>query len=170
MGRLDKIRNLFFAGTIIFFATILGACSTETQAGSGESFTITLSVRTETLIDNIHLLDREKHELVPENGLIFPETIVTVQSGDSVFDVLQREMRNAGIHMAFRNAPFNASVYIEAINNIYEFDAGSLSGWKYRVNGTFPSASSSSHIVNPGDAVDWLFTLDMGRDLEGFGD
>jgi len=164
-----KIKKLLIVCTIIFFAVIISACSTEAQAISGESFTITLSVRTDTLIDNMNLLDREKHEIIPDNNIIFYE-IVVVRDGDSVFDVLQREMRNAGIHMAFRNTPIINSVYIEAINNLYEFDAGALSGWKYSVNGRFPGVSASSYNLNPGDVVEWHYTLNLGRDLDGFGE
>ena len=119
----------------------------------------------ETLLENMHLLSGNKHELVPPDGIIFPETVVIAYEGESVFDVLNREMRNAGIHLVFRRMPVFDSVYIEAINNIFEFDAGPLSGWKYRVNDGFPGIGASSHILQAGDFIEWLYTLDLGRDL-----
>ena len=131
------------------------------------SFEVTLSVSAETLLDNMQLLDRDKHELVPEDGLIFPAAAVTAFEGDSVFDVLWREMRDAGIHLAFRNTPFYNSVYIEAINNLFEFDAGSLSGWMYRVNGDFPGFGASRYFLQPGDVIEWVYTIDLGRDIGG---
>ena len=128
-------------------------------------FTVTLTVSAETLLENMHLLDRNKHELVPTGGIIFSETVVIAYEGENVFDMLNREMRNAGIHLVFRRMPVFDSVYIEGINNIFEFDAGALSGWKYRVNGVFPSISASSYILQEGDFIEWLYTVDLGRDL-----
>ena len=162
------MKSLVTIVAVIIVAALMGACSTEAQALSGESFSITLSVRCDTLLGNMDKLDREKQELVPYDGIIFPETLVEIQDGDSVFTVLQREMRNAGIHMASRNTPFYGSAYIEAINNLYEFDAGPLSGWMFSINGDFPGMGASSRILEPGDVVEWHYTLDLGLDLEGF--
>jgi len=130
-----------------------------------ESFTVTLSVRVDTLLFNMHLLDSEKHELVPPSGAIFPATQVQACEGESVFDVLQREMRSNGIHMASRFTPIYGSAYVEAIHNLYEFDAGPLSGWVYRVNGLSPGFGSSLYILQAGDIVEWMYTIDLGRDI-----
>ena len=132
--------------------------------GSG-SFTVTLSVRCDTILNNMRLLDKEKHELVPEDGVIFPATSVTVYEGESVFNILQREMRRAGIHMTFRNTPIYNSAYIVAINNLEEFDVGELSGWMYQVNGWYPNYGCSRYQLRPGDVIEWNYTCDLGRDL-----
>ncbi|MCL2674600.1 MAG: DUF4430 domain-containing protein [Defluviitaleaceae bacterium] len=133
-------------------------------AGDG-SFTVTLSVRADMILHNMHLLDREKHELVPSDGVIFPATQVTAYEGESVFNVLQREMRRNGIHMVSRWTPIFNSAYIEAINNIYEFDVGPLSGWMYSVNGWFPTFGASRYLLSPGDIIEWVYTVDLGRDF-----
>jgi len=164
------MKKIIFIGAVILSAALMSACSAPAQAGYGESFYVTLSVRCDTLLDNMHLLDSEKHELVPEDGIIFPGTLIEVWDGDSIFDILQREMRSAGIHMAFRRTPGLDSAYVEAINNLYEFDAGPLSGWMFSLNGYFLGMGASSHILEPGDVVEWLFTLDMGWDLDSFSD
>ena len=130
-----------------------------------DSFTITLTVRCDMILSNMNLLNREKHELVPEDGVIFPETTIIAYEGESVFNVLQREMRRAGIHMAFRNTPIYNSAYIEAVNNLYEFDVGELSGWMYKVNGWFPNYGCSRYKLQPGDVIEWHYTCDLGRDL-----
>jgi len=129
------------------------------------SFTVTLSVRVHTILYNMHLLHRDKHELIPENGWIFQPTVVTAYEGDSVFDVLQREMRRNGIHMVSRHTPMFDSAYIEAIGNIFEFDVGPLSGWMYRINGNAPTFGSSLYLLNDGDVIEWMYTVDLGRDL-----
>jgi len=133
------------------------------------SFTVVLLINVNMLLQNMDLLHRDKHELVPESGWIFAPQAVTVYEGESVFNVLQREMRRHGIHLATRWTPILNSAYIEAINNIYEFDAGALSGWMYSVNGYFPSFGSSRYLLSDGDVIEWQFTLDLGRDLGGAG-
>ena len=133
-------------------------------AGDG-SFTVMLTVRCDMILENMNLLNSEKHELIPKDGIIFPVAAVTAYEGESVFNVLQREMRRAGIHMAFRNTPIYNSAYIEAINNLYEFDVGELSGWMYKVNGWFPNYGSSRYQLQPGDVIEWHYTCDLGRDL-----
>jgi len=129
------------------------------------SFTVTLSVRAHTILYNMHLLDRDKHELVPTDGWIFPPTEVTAYEGESVFNVLQREMRRNRIHMVSRWTPIFNSAYIEAINNIFEFDVGPLSGWMYMVNGWFPNFGASRYLLSDGDVIELLYTVDLGRDL-----
>jgi hypothetical protein len=116
------------------------------------------------------MLDRDKRELVPADGVIFPARQVAVYDGDSIFSLLQREMRDAQIHMSARFTPVIDEAYVEAINNIYAYDAGPLSGWKFIVNGTFPAISSSSYVLQPGDDVVWAYTLDLGRDLGADGE
>ena len=133
-------------------------------AGDG-SFTVTLTVRCDMILENMNLLNKEKHELVPEDGVIFATTTVIAYEGESVFNVLQREMRRAGIHMTFRNTPIYNSAYIEAINNLYEFDVGELSGWMYKVNGWFPNYGCSRYLLQPGDVIELHYTCDLGRDL-----
>jgi len=129
------------------------------------SFTVTLSVRVDTILPFMPLLHRDKHELVPADGVIFPPTQVTAYEGESVFNVLQREMRRNRIHMSSRFTPIFNSAYVEAINNLFEFDVGPRSGWLYRVNGVFPNFGSSLYTLSPGDVIEWMYTVDLGRDV-----
>lgn len=135
---------------------------------SDVTHTCTLSVRCDTILENIDWLDPEKVELVPEDGVIFPATEVTFYEGESVFNVLQREMRKAGIHMEFVDTPMYNSAYIEGINNLYEFDCGELSGWMYKVNDWFPNYGCSRYQLQPGDVVEWVYTCDLGIDVGGY--
>ena len=74
-------------------------------------------------------------------------------------------MKKNGIHMAFSFNPVFNSRYIEGINNLYEFNCGSGSGWMYRVNGVFPNYGCSQYQVEDGDTIEWLYTCDLGVDL-----
>lgn len=132
-----------------------------------DELTCTISIRCDTLLANINSLNKEKRGLVPENGVIFPETAVIFYEGESVFNVLKREMKKNKIHMEFVNTPVYGSVYIEGIANLYEFDCGELSGWMYKVNGVFPNYGCSKYILKKGDRIEWVYTCDLGADVGG---
>ena len=134
---------------------------------SDTALTCTISVRCDTILNNMKYLNREKHELVPEDGWILTPVTVTFYEGESVFNVLQREMRRARIHLEFSNVPIYNSAYIEGINNLYEFDVGELSGWMYKVNDWFPNFGSSRYQLMDGDVIAWVYTCDLGEDVGG---
>ena len=133
-----------------------------------KEFTCFLTVRCDTILNNIDLLDSEKIDLVPKDGIIFAEKAVTFYEGESVFNLLMREMKRNKIHMEFENTPIYNSAYIEGIANLYEFDCGELSGWMYRVNGWFPNYGCSRYQLKAGDRVEWVYTCDLGRDVGGY--
>ncbi|MBO4898233.1 MAG: DUF4430 domain-containing protein [Clostridia bacterium] len=127
----------------------------------------TLSVRCDTILNNMPSLRDGKADLVPQNGIIYEERRVKFNPGESVFNVLQREMKLNKIHMEFVNAPMYGSAYIEGIGNLYEFDCGDLSGWMYKVNGVFPNYGCSQYKVSSGDKIEWVYTCDLGKDVGG---
>ena len=113
----------------------------------------------------------QKHKIVSiricgdENvGQILAKTSIPWEEGMTAFSVLQKVTREHGIQMEFSGGETNA--YIEGIANLYEFDSGPLSGWMYRVNGKAVQKSSSACSLSPDDFVEWLYTLNMGKDLD----
>lgn len=134
---------------------------------SNKELKCTLSVRCDTILDNMDRFDPEKVELVPADGVIYAEKTVTFYEGESVFNLLVREMKQSKIHLEFENTPIYNSAYIEGIANLYEFDCGELSGWMYRVNGWFPNYGCSRYELQDGDKVEWLYTCDLGADIGG---
>lgn len=139
----------------------------EVDETSDKEQTCTLSVRCDTILKNIVSLDSEKTELVPKDGIVYAEKTVTFNEGESVFDLLVREMNYNKIHLEFVETPIYKSAYIEGIANIYEFDCGELSGWMYKVNGWFPNYGCSQYQLKQGDKVEWIYTCDLGRDIGG---
>lgn len=125
-----------------------------------------ISISCSTILDNIENLKQGKESLVPSDGVILEETEVSFYEGESVFDVLQRVTQNNRIHMESSFTPMYNSAYIEGINNLYEFDCGKLSGWKYSVNGWYPNYGCSRYQVQAGDVIEWNYTCDNGRDLQ----
>ena len=125
----------------------------------------TLSVKCDTINNNLDLLDEAKRSIIPSDGIIFEKSNLVFYEGDSVFDVLLREMKNNSIHFEYVKTPMYDGVYIEGIGNIYEFDCGARSGWLYCVNGEFPGYSSSQYKLKSGDVIEFLYTCDMGKDV-----
>jgi len=130
-----------------------------------DSYTCTLSVRCDTILANLDQLNPEKVELVPKDGIIFSSQEVIFYEGENVFNVLQREMKRAKIHLDFVNTPVYNSAYIKGIGNLYEFDCGELSGWMYKVNDWFPNYGPSRYQLQDGDVIEFLYTCDLGRDI-----
>ena len=135
------------------------------EAPDDKELYCTLSVRCDTALNNSASFDPQKRDILPSDGVIFAERRIEFQDGESVFDLLKREMRNNGIHLEFVNTPVYGSVYIEGIGNIYEFDAGELSGWMYKVNGEFPNYGCSKYTLKQGDKVEFVYTCDLGKDV-----
>ncbi|MBE7009969.1 MAG: DUF4430 domain-containing protein [Ruminococcaceae bacterium] len=129
--------------------------------------TCTLSIRCDTILNNIAWLDREKVDIVPKDGVVFAEKTVTFYEGESVFNLLMREMKRNKIHLEFENTPIYNSAYIEGIANLYEFECGELSGWMYKVNDWFPNYGCSRYQLKAGDKIEWVYTCDLGHDVGG---
>lgn len=128
----------------------------------------TLSIRCDTLLipSNYEVAKSNgKEEMIPKNGVIYATKAVEFYEGESVFDVLLREVKREKIHMEFVMTPVYNSNYIEGINNLYEFDGGELSGWMYKVNGWYPNYGCSRYQLKDGDVIEWVYTCDLGRDV-----
>lgn len=132
-----------------------------------KTYTCTFSIECSTVLDNLEDLDSDKVDIVPKNGVILSSQTVTFNDGESVYDVLQRVCRENRIHMEASWTPMYNSAYVEGINNLYEFDCGSGSGWMYRVNGWYPNYGCSRYQLKQGDKVEWRYTCNLGKDIGG---
>ncbi len=134
----------------------------------GNSESCILSISCASVLARMDWLNPAKTNLIPKDGWILSPVSVSYKEGDSAFDVLQRTCREKGIHMEFQKTPAYNSVYIEGINNLYEFDCGDLSGWMFKVNGSFLNYSSSLYKVQSGDELSFVYSCDLGVDQGGF--
>ncbi|MGM9943333.1 MAG: DUF4430 domain-containing protein [Lysinibacillus sp.] len=131
---------------------------------------VTIAIHVDTLLKNWDLLDPslQSEKYVPKNGVILKATTYELLSEkDTVWDVLQRATKEHKIQIEYQGANENIynSVYVEGINHLYEFSAGSLSGWMYKVNGVYPNYGCSQYTLKDGDVIEWHYTVDLGRDL-----
>lgn len=135
------------------------------QEISDNTLKCTFSISCATVLDNMDKLHKSKKEIIPEDGWILKPVTVTFNEGESVFDVLKQVCKDNKIQLEFSLTPIYNSSYIEGINNLYEFDCGSLSGWTYEVNDWFPNYGCSRYEVKNGDVIEWHFTCNNGADV-----
>ncbi|RKD22083.1 hypothetical protein BEP19_13515 [Ammoniphilus oxalaticus] len=104
-------------------------------------------------------------KLTINRGYVLPATTVEFSAGESVWDVLRREMDERGISYSSSFSGKYNSIYVESIAGDGEFDHGSGSGWMYNVNGKYPDYGASRHTLKDGDVVQWRYTTNLGQDL-----
>lgn len=135
----------------------------------GKEITVQVSVRCDTLAEDMSKLkDKALTDYIPQDGEILPVTDVTIKDGQSAYDALSKICKEKDIHLEASYTPAYDSYYVEGINYLYEFDAGKLSGWMFRLNGTFPDRGCSESVLKEGDLVEFLYTCDLGRDVGGY--
>ena len=133
-----------------------------------EEKTCKISIRCDTILNNMSDLKEGKNKYVPSNGVILATSEIDFDEGETVLDVLKRACSLAGIQLEYSWTPMYNSYYIEGINNLYEFDCGEESGWMYKVNGWFPNYGCSAYTLKDGDAIVFCYTCKgLGADVGG---
>ena len=125
----------------------------------------TISISCATLLDKLDTLPAAVSELVPADGWILAPVQEEFSDAESVLDILLRVAQREGIHLEYAGTAMGNSAYLEGIGNIYEFDAGELSGWMYSVNGEFPNYGCGQYFPQPGDVIKLVYTCDLGADV-----
>ena len=125
-----------------------------------------ISIRCDTILNNMDDLDPAKAPYVPANGWILGKKKVEFEEGETVCDVLKRVCSIYGIQLEYSWTPAYNSYYIEGIHHLYEFDCGPESGWMYKVNGWFPNYGCSSYYLKKDDNIVWCYTCQgLGADV-----
>ena len=137
-----------------------GAGSTDTDAAATnkDTKTCTITIKCNTILNNMDKLDSAKTKYVPRNGVILSTSTIEFREGETVFDVSKRTCKAAGIPFVYKKS--SMGYYVQGINNLFEFDCGSQSGWLYSVNGSMPNHASSAHSVKNGDKIVWHYTCE----------
>lgn len=133
-----------------------------------------MTIRCDTILDNYDKLDKSlrSKKYVPEDGMILKRTKVKFQKGDTVFDALQNAAKEHKIQLDYDGADKNSygTVYVKGINQLYEMSCGELSGWVFLLNGEKKNNGASAYEVQDGDEIEWVYTCDLGRDVETSGE
>lgn len=110
-------------------------------------------------IDCSAISDRSA-EHIPDDGVILPPTELELCAGETVYDLLVQCAQSCSISLES-----DTTSYIRGIAHIREQDFGPLSGWVYLVNGQSPSVGCDSYELQPGDRVEWIYSLELGREF-----
>ena len=125
-----------------------------------EQITCTIEIRCDSLVENKKQAQQSIWKYIPSDGQIMEKVSVKVDKGSSVYDVLEKACKAKGVAVDATYTPMYKSYYIKGIGNIYEKQAGDMSGWIYKVNGTAPNRGASAYKVSDGDAISWQYTCD----------
>lgn len=159
MKQFCKIWLLAFAVVLLLLTVSCG--KQEAGETAAETAYCTLTVRCDSLLKHPDLLSPEKRELVPDSGVLYPSEQVAIAEGDTVFDVLCRELKRNYIHFEYKNTGLAQDAFILGIGNLYAGDAGEFSGWMYTVNGESPDKGCAQYAVSKGDQIVWTYTCEM---------
>ena len=156
---------LLFSGTKIqsveeYYLTNLDVITDDTK-------TVSLEVRVDTAVQNLHKIKASLHPYIPLDGTILAAQDYVLRPNDTAFSIINRALRHHHIQLEYQGADLNAynSVYIQGIQYLYEFSCGPLSGWMYEVNGDFPNVGVSQYPLKDKDQIVLRYTCDLGRDL-----
>jgi len=165
MATIICVVILLFSGTKIqsveeYYLTNLDQITEESEV-------VSLEIRADTALVNLHKIKPHLHSYIPKDGVILPVQNYVLRPKDTVFSIVNRAVRHHRIQMEYQGADANAykSVYIQGINYLYEFSCGPLSGWMYEVNGEYPSVGVSQYTLKDRDKIVLRYTCDLGRDL-----
>lgn len=139
--------------------------STPEPTPTSTALTCTVEIRCDTVTDTSVVENEAVIPYIPADGVVLAETTVEFEQGETAFDILKRVCREQNVQMEFRADGGYSGYYIEGINYLYEFDAGALSGWMYKVNEKFPNYGCGRYEMQDGDKMVWLYTCDLGRDV-----
>ena len=117
---------------------------------------ITLSIDCKTILNNLNELPEQYHSFVPSNGVILAEKKVSINEGDTVFDVIVKVTKMQKIQLS------SIGGYIQSINNLPEKLFNGSGGWMYEVNGVYGDKGSKEYVLNNNDKVKWRYSCYNG--------
>ena len=87
---------------------------------------------------------------------VMAQDYIEYEEGMSAYDALKILAEN--YEMDVKTSGLGQAVYVKGVNGLMEFDYGGQSGWKYKVNGAYPSLSAGAYILKADDQVEWFYT------------
>ena len=131
--------------------------TTATTTTSKKENACTLTIECTAILSNMGNLKPGHEKYVPSNGYILNNYTCAVNSGDTVFDILERACDDNSIILTSHSSGYG--VYVSGINNLDEFDCGSQSGWKYKVNGVDANRSCGYYKLTGCENIVFYYTV-----------
>jgi len=141
------------------------AASSSTSKKTTSSKYVTITIVCTELSNNMDKLkDEALKNYIPSSGVILAKTRYSFSDGDTVYDCLSSVCKNNKIQMESKYDSVYKSQYVKGINYLYEFDAGKLSGWLFKVNGVKPDYGASAVKLKNHDNIVWFYTINYTKD------
>ena len=132
------------------------AAATKKPKPTPEKQTFLFTIQCKRILDQRELWRDGLEEVIPESGVFFSGTL-TYKKGETVYDALKRICQKNNILLDSKYTPLYDTYYVSGIGNLYEFDCGSESGWKYSVNGELPGVGCSKYTIHKNDKVVFFY-------------
>ncbi len=101
----------------------------------------------------------------PKGKTYLSKTAYSISANETAYSLLLK----TGLKVDSTFSSKYNSYYVEKIEDMGEFTAGSESGWMYKCNGEFPNYGASLCKVSDGDYIEWVYTRNYGGDVGGAG-
>lgn len=124
----------------------------EARTGGG---TVTMTIRCDAICG------LEGSEAYPADGIILPLTEFDVSEDETALELLYDAVKAYELQIETDGSELAETAYVRGIASLYEFDFGDLSGWHYAVNGERPSVGCGAYILQDGDCVEWIYTINL---------
>ena len=108
----------------------------------------------------------EEKQSVEIEILGYQKTILNLQTislkeGETLLDLTRRVAKMNGCNIEIKNG------YVVGIDGLYEFDKGSLSGWKVKVNGKQITSGAAPYKLKGNETIEWYYVVDYTKDTNG---
>ena len=117
---------------------------------------VTVQIQCLSIMNQRSLWKEGIEEIIPASGVFYSGTC-SIKNKDTAYDVLKTVCKNNNIALDSQYTPLYGTYYIRGIGNLYQFDCGGESGWKYSVNGVIPGVGCSGYPVKAGDTIVFFF-------------
>lgn len=118
--------------------------------------TVTFQIHCKRIMNRRDLWKNGIEEIIPSSGVFYSGTY-RFRDGDTAYDILKEICRKNNIALDSQYTPMYKTYYIRGIGNLYEFDCGQESGWKYSVNDKLPGVGCSGYPVKSGDKIIFFY-------------
>lgn len=122
--------------------------------------TVHFEIQCKAILDRQDLWREGIEEIVPKSGIFYSGSC-SFHEGETVYDLLKRVCQEKDIALDCSYTPIYGSYYVRGIGNLYEFDCGSESGWKYMVNGVMPGMSASQYTLQNQDKIVFVYQYEL---------
>ena len=146
----------------VVFLLGLFACTTAPEKIEPKG-TCSLVVDCSILTDKTDTLPEAVVSCIPKDGIFFKAENIEFAENETPQALLVRLAKEKKLPVEFTDSVYGS--YVEGIGGLYAGDAGELSGWLYTVNGEFLSVAASEYVLQPGDAIAFVYSCDMGYDI-----